>query len=109
MLLLILQLPPLLRNARLLLLPCLNTGLALLALRLHDLVTLSGEVGELLNLGLVQAVDDGVNACRHEDLLHLLVIVKADLACGHGAILLQVAPWRVDDGDIVFLVSWKKC
>jgi hypothetical protein len=31
--------------------------------------------------------------------------MKADLASSHAAILLEIGPWRVDDGDIILLVA----
>lgn len=55
--------------------------------------------------GLVQAVDDGVLALRDEDALDLAVVLEADLADGHAAVLLEIRPRRVDDGDVVLLVA----
>lgn len=59
-----------------------------------------------LYLGLVEAVDNGVFTLRHMDALHELLVLKADLADVHGAVLFQVRPWRVDDGDVVLLVAF---
>lgn len=59
----------------------------------------------LLNLGLVQTVDNRILARAHVDPLDLLVVLEADLTGRHGAILLQVRPGRVDDGDVVLLVA----
>ena len=59
----------------------------------------------LLDLGLVKPIDDRVFALGHEYPLDLLVVMKADLTGGHTAVLLQVGPRRVDDGDIVLLVA----
>lgn len=64
------------------------------------------EVGlHLLDPGLVEAVDDGVLALDDEDALDLALVLEADLAGGHAAILLEVRPGRVDDGDVVLLVA----
>lgn len=35
----------------------------------------------------------------------LLVVLEAYLAHGHAAVLLEVGPWGVDDGDVVLLVT----
>lgn len=59
----------------------------------------------LLNLGLVQAVDDSVLTLAHVNPLDLLVILEAHLTRRHRAILLQVRPRRVDDGDVILLVA----
>lgn len=59
----------------------------------------------LLDLGLVEAVDDGVLALDDEDALDLALVLEADLADGHAAVLLEVRPGRVDDGDVVLLVA----
>jgi hypothetical protein len=64
------------------------------------------EIRVLLYFGLVQAVDDGVLALWHQYPLDLLLILKANLAYGHAAILLEVRPRRVDDRDVIFLVAW---
>jgi hypothetical protein len=37
---------------------------------------------------------------------YLLVILEANLANSHTSVLLQIAPWRVDDCDVVLLVSY---
>ena len=71
----------------------------------HAVVLFLLEVGLLLYLGLVEAVDDGVLALGHEDTLDLLVVLEADLADVHAAILLEVRPRRVDDGDVVLFVA----
>lgn len=63
------------------------------------------QVGLLLDLGLVEAVDDDVLAGGDEDLLDLALVLEADLAHGHAAVLLKVGPRRVDDGDVVLLVA----
>lgn len=63
------------------------------------------QVGLLLDLGLVEPVDDGVLALGHEDLLDLAMVLEADLPDGHAAVLLEVGPRRVDDGDVVLLVA----
>ncbi len=63
------------------------------------------EVGLLLDLGLVEAVDDGVLALGDEDLPDLARVLEADLADGHAAVLLQVRPGRVDDRHVVLLVA----
>jgi hypothetical protein len=79
------------------------------------------QVGVLFDLGLVESVDDGVFALGDEYLLDLrgvsgwstvggmdtdlLVVLEADLAGGHAAVLLEVGPGGVDDGDVVLLVA----
>jgi len=64
------------------------------------------EVGlRILDTGLVQAVDDGVLALNDEEALDLARVLEADLADGHTAILLEVRPRRVDDGDVILLVA----
>lgn len=80
-------------------------GLVTLPQLAKTVLPLLPEVGVLLDLGLVEAVDDGVLALRDEDALDLALVLEADLAGGHAAILLQVGPGRVDDGDVVFLVA----
>lgn len=62
----------------------------------------------LLNLGLVQAIHNRILARAHVDPLDLLVVLEAHLARRHGAILLQVRPGRVDDGDVVLLVAFDR-
>lgn len=80
------------------------------------------EIRLLFDFGLVEAVDDGVLALGDEDSLDLLgisflpardglrgyylaLVLEADLADGHAAVLLEVGPWRVDNGYVVFLVA----
>jgi len=41
-----------------------------------------------------------------EGLTHLLIVLEADLADGHAAVLLEVGPGGVDDGDVVLFVAW---
>lgn len=36
---------------------------------------------------------------------HFALILEADLADSHAAVLFEVGPGRVDDGDVVLLVS----
>lgn len=97
--------PSLLRNSLLLNHALLSGGMLLLAAGLQNLFSLHGEVWEFLNLGLVEAVDDGVHAGLDEDFLDFLLVFETDLAGGHAAILLEVGPWGVDDGDVVSLVT----
>lgn len=79
----------------------------------------------LLNLGLVESVDDGIFPLSHKDPLdlvkkseneiprclgggetaYLLVVVEGDLTDCHAAILLEVRPWCVNDGDVILLVT----
>jgi hypothetical protein len=59
----------------------------------------------LLDLGLVQAVDNSVLTRADINPLDLLVVLEAHLTRRHGAILLQVRPGSVDDGDVVLLVA----
>lgn len=81
------------------------------------------EIRLLFDFGLVEAVDDWVLALGDEDSLdlpgisvcslpawdrgdfYLALVLEADLADGHAAVLLEVGPWRVDDGYVVFLVA----
>jgi hypothetical protein len=81
------------------------------------------EVRVLFDLCLVEAVDDGVFPLGDEYPLDLgksasrvwrdeagraadlLVVLEADLPHGHAAILLEVGPGGVDDGDAVLLVA----
>ena len=63
------------------------------------------QIRMLLDLGLVEPVDDGVLALGHKYTLDLLVVMKADLTSSHAAVLLEIGPWRVDDGDVVLLVA----
>jgi hypothetical protein len=59
----------------------------------------------LLDFGLVQAVDNSVLTRADINPLDLLVVLEAHLTRRHGAILLQVRPGSVDDGDVVLLVA----
>lgn len=68
------------------------------------------EVGLLdLGPGLGQAVDDGVLALGHEDAADEARVLERDLADVHGAVLFEVGPGRVDDGDVVFFVACGRC
>jgi hypothetical protein len=58
-----------------------------------------------LHLGLVEPVDDGILPLRHQYAPHLLGVAEAHLADVHGAVLLEVRPRRVDDGDVVLFVA----
>ena len=106
MILLPLLLGPLLLETILLLLPRQHRRLVLLAQFLEVVLLLLPQVRVLLNLGLVKTVDDGVFALRNQNALDLLLVLKADLAHGHAAVLLEVGPWRVDDCDVVLLVTF---
>lgn len=75
---------------------------------LEPIILLLLEVGLLLHLCLVEAVDDGVFALGHEDALHLARVLEADLADLHAAVLLEVGPGCVDDCDIVLLVAFPR-
>ena len=35
----------------------------------------------------------------------LALVLEADLADVHAAVLFEVGPWRVDDGDVVLFVT----
>jgi hypothetical protein len=59
----------------------------------------------VLDAGLVQAVDDRVLTLSNKEALNLAGVLKADLADGHAAVLLEVGPRRVDDGNIILLVA----
>jgi hypothetical protein len=63
------------------------------------------QIRVLLDLGLVQAVDNSVLTRAHIHPLDLLVVLEAHLTRRHRAVLLQVRPGRVDDGDVVLLVA----
>lgn len=85
--------------------PLLCSRVLHLVSRLQNFFSFHGEIRELLDLGLVETVDDGVYAGLNEDFLDFLLVFEADLAGGHAAILLEVGPWRVDDGDVVSFVT----
>jgi len=36
---------------------------------------------------------------------YLALVLEADLADVHAAVLFEVGPWRVDDGDVVLFVA----
>lgn len=91
---------------RVVLYPRLLGGLVLFAQLPQMVVLLLHEVGVLFFLCLVEPVDDGVFPLGHQYLLDLLVVLEADLTRGHAAILLEVGPGGVDDGDVVLLVAW---
>lgn len=57
-------------------------------------------------LGLVEAVDDGVLARGDDDALDEARVLERYLADVHGAVLFEIGPWRVDDGDLVFFVAF---
>ena len=97
--------PPLLRNPLLLNHPFLGNRVLLLIPGFQNFFSLHGEVWKLFDLGLVETVDDGVYAGLDKDFLHFLLILEADLTGGHAAVLLEVGPRRVDDGDVVSLVT----
>lgn len=105
MVLLPLLLLPLLRLFGLFLAPLELSILVFLAKLLETILLFLLQVGLLLHLCLVEAVDDGVLALRNEDPLDLAVILETNLANLHAAILLQVRPGGVDDGDVVLLVA----
>jgi hypothetical protein len=75
---------------------------------LQAVILLLLEVGLLLYFGLVETVDDAVLALRDEDALDFAGIFEADLADFHGAIFFEVGPGGVDDGDVVFFVTWAR-
>ena len=88
-----------------------------LVLKLHPLlpvfsfllgVFLRPEVREFLRTCLVQSIDDSVVPRRNKVSLDMgrSVMVERDLTRCHGTLLLQVRPWSVDYGDVVFLVPW---
>jgi hypothetical protein len=68
-------------------------------------VLLLFQVGILLDLCLVEAVDDGVLPLGDEYLLDLFVVLEAHLADCHAAILLKVGPGGVNDGDVILFVA----
>lgn len=36
----------------------------------------------------------------------MLLTMEADLAGRHGGLFVEIAPWCVDDCDVIFLVAW---
>jgi len=74
--------------------------LLLLSIRL-----LLPQIRILFHLRLVQSIDKGILPLLHIHPTNHLLIFEAHLTCRHTAGLLQVAPWRVDDGDIILLVA----
>lgn len=70
--------------------PCRNNRAILLSQLLGSVFLFLSEVWELLNLGLVQTVDDGVLSLCDIDALDLLLVLEADLTGGHATVLLQV-------------------
>lgn len=52
-----------------------------------------------MSVGFIQVV-------RREDQGYLFVVLEAHLAHSHAAVLFEVGPWRVDDGDVVLFVAW---
>jgi hypothetical protein len=72
---------------------------------LESVIPLLLQVGLLLHLCLVEAVDNGVFALRDKNALDFAGVLEADLADFHAAILFEVGPWCVDDCDIVLLVA----
>jgi len=77
-----------------------------LAQLLEPVFLFLAEVGEFLDLGLIEAVDDGVFALGDQDLFDFSLVFEADLAGGHAAVFFEVGPGGVDYGYVVFFVSW---
>jgi hypothetical protein len=73
---------------------------------LETIITLLLQIGLLLHLCLVEAIDNRVLALGHEDALDFARVLEANLANFHAAVLLEVGPWCVDDCDIVLLVAF---
>lgn len=71
----------------------------------HVFFLLGAEVGEFLDAGLVESIDDRILSFLDEDLTNLLRIVERYLTGFHGSIFIEVCPWRVDDGDVILFVS----
>lgn len=80
-------------------------GLVLLPNLPEVIVLLLLQVGLPLDLCLVEPVDDGVLALGDEDAADAAGVLEADLADLHGAVLAEVGPGGVDDGDVVLLVA----
>lgn len=80
-------------------------GLIPLPQLLEAVLPLLLQVGLPLDLCLIEAVDDGVLALDDVHALHLAGILEGDLADLHAAVLLEVGPGRVDDGDVVLLIA----
>lgn len=70
--------------------PCGNDRAILLSQLFGSVFLLLSKVWELLDLGLVQTVDDGVLSLCDIDALDLLLVLEANLTGGHAAVLLQV-------------------
>lgn len=47
-----------------------------------------------------------MGSLRGRDGTNLSLIMEADLTDIHAAVLFQVGPGRIDDGDVVFLVAY---
>lgn len=71
----------------------------------ESILLLLPQVRVLLHLGLVEPVHDGVLPLGDQDPLDFLLVLERDLADGHGAVLFQVGPGGVDDGDVVLFVA----
>jgi len=84
----------------------LSSNPLLLPLLLLPIRLLLPQVRVLLHLRLVQPVDDSILALLNVDPPHHLLILEAHLPRRHTAALLQIAPWGVDDRDIVLLVAF---
>lgn len=70
--------------------PCCDDRTILLSQFFGSVFLLLSEIWELLNLGFVQTVDDGVLSLCDIDALDLLLVLEADLTGGHAAVLFQV-------------------
>lgn len=66
---------------------------------------LLSEVRMLFHLGLVEAIHDRILALLHIQPLDQLIVLEPYLTSRHGTTLLQIAPWCVDDRDVVLLIS----
>jgi len=97
---------PLFSHALFLLLPLLPSLLILLPQLSVAVLPLLSQIRVLLDPGLVEAVDDRVQPLLDVHPLDLFVVVEGYLTSRHAAILLQIGPGSVDDGDVVFLVAF---
>lgn len=71
----------------------------------HVFFLLGAKVGELLDAGLVESIDDRIFSFLDEDLTDLLRIVERYLTAFHGSVFKEVRPWCINDGDVILFIS----
>jgi hypothetical protein len=64
------------------------------------------QIGILFDFRLIQAIHNRILPLLDIDSLDQLLIMESNLARGHVAAFLEVAPWGVDDGDVVLFVAF---